>query len=286
MTLKTTLYLLIFSLFVTSCLQSVETPTLPVETVNETTTVSHTPTLSKPSATAIPETGTPDTSLEFEIVSAEIVPEKDSRYKDLIRPGVNVKVVLSNLDTGWLPEDQMVPKNFCGVCVGWDNAGLENDVQVVVLHFYSFDLNVGENTITISAHGFKKQTTFFWEPSDHPTPSTNAVNPFGEYEIIDAAIVTRSDTAYNDYLRPGVNVRIVISKLDTGLLPEDQLRPNYFCSPCVGWDNAGIKGGNQIVVLHYYSSSLAAGENTLNIQAYGVVKEFVIDFDASSHLVK
>lgn len=286
MKLKTIAYLLLCSLFVTSCLQSTDPPVLPTATAVEATVLPHTPTLSEPSATPIPGTATPDTSLEFEIVSAEIVTEKDTRYKDFIRPGVNVKVVLSNLDTGWLPEDQLIPKSFCGICVGWDNAGFEGDNQVVVLHIYSFDLYAGENTLTISAHGFKKQTTFYWEPPAEATPSTNVVNPFGEFEIVDGAIVTENDTVYKGYLRPGVNVRVVISKLDTGLLPEDQLRPNYFCSPCVGWDNAGIKNGNQVVVLHYYSSSLSAGENTLSIQAYGVAKQFIIIFDPSSHLVK
>ena len=286
MKLKTTYYLLICSFFITSCMRFMETPVFPAVTADEATAIPHTPTLSEPSVTPVPGTATPDTNLEFEIVSAEIITEKDTRYKDFIRTGVNVKVVLSNLDTGWLPEDQLTPKSFCGICVGWDNAGFEGEFQVVVLHIYSFDLYAGENTLTISAHGFKKQTTFYWEPPAEATPSTNAVNPLGEYEIVDAAIVTRNDTAYNNYLRPGINVRLVLLKLDTGLLPEDQLSPNYFCSPCVGWDNAGIKSGNQIVVLHYYSSNLTAGENTLSIQAYGVVKEFIIEFDASSHLVK
>jgi len=286
MKLKTTAYILICSLFVTSCLQSIETPTLPAVIADEATIIPHMPTLIEPSATQNPGTATPDTSLEFEIIGAEIITEQDTRYKDFIRPGVNVKVVLSNLDTGWLPEDQLIPKSFCDICVGWDNAGFEGDYQVVVLHIFSFRLQSGENTLTISAHGFKKQTTFYWEPPADTTSSTNTVNPLGEYEIMDAAIITKSDTVYNNYLRPGVNVRVVLSNLDTGLLPEDQLSPNYFCSPCVGWDNAGIKSGNQVVVLHYYSSSLSVGENIISIKAYGVLKQFVIVFDPNSHLVK
>jgi len=276
--------MLMVLILLASCAPTVTTPPTPV--IDEPPPSTSTPliptnTPDVPTATAIVETATPD--LEFEIINAEMVTEEDVAYKDYLRPGVNVKMSLSNIDTGWLPEDQLLPKNFCGVCSGWDNAGFEGEYQVVVLHIYSWDLKPGDNTITISAYGYKKETNFHWEPSED-TSSANEINPLGEFEIVEAVALSKDDAEYKEYLRPGVNVKVVIANLDTGLLPEDQLRPKYFCDPCVGWDNAGIKNGLQVVVLHYYSSSLVSGENTLILNAYGVEKPIVFNFDPSIHI--
>lgn len=248
------------------------------------------PTSTTPSLTATIEptiasdsTITPTPAPEFEIVGVEVLKDKDTFYIDYLRPGVNVKVVLSNLNLGMLPEEQLKASNFCAPCVGWDNAGVEGENEVVVVHFYSWDLKEGENTLAIRANGIEKQANFIFEPSTQ-TNSGDAVNPQGEFEIVGVEVLTKDNTNYPGLLRPGVNIKVMLSNLDTGLLPEDQLRAQNFCGKCSGWDNADFEDGFQVVILHFHSSALKTGENIIAITAYGVTKEVLIQFDPSIHL--
>jgi hypothetical protein len=238
-------------------------------------------------STATPEISNTETaSFDFEIIKAEVLTEDNTAYKEYLRPGVNVRVVLSNLDPGYLPEEQLTPSNFCGLCTGWDNAGMEDGFYVVILHFYSWDLKSGENKISINAYGIQRQAVFVWEPPVVDSSVTSMPNPLGEFEILSASPVTVDDPVYKSYLRPGINIRVVLSNLDPGLLPEDQLRPTKFCNTCNGWDNAGNQDGYFIVVLHYPSSSMSPGENKITITGFGVTKEATIQYDPSIHLIK
>ena len=233
-----------------------------------------------------PSSSPSDPSIEFEIVDAQVLAEDDDAYKEFIRPGVNIKLLLSNLDTGYLPEDQLQPKNFCGDCVGWDNAGTENGNEIVILHFYSSALTAGENTIRITANGIQKQVVINWTPSLQPTSSTNNTDPLKDFEVISAEVLRADNAKYKDVLRPGINIKLLLSNLDPGMLPEDQLKPSAFCITCMGWDNAGTENGYNVAVLHFHSSSFKTGKNTIKINAFGFQKEIVVTYDPSIHLVK
>jgi len=266
-------YILIFSLIIVSC---TATPT------TEPTQVPPTSTPLIPTATIEPTSASTSVP-EFEIISAEVLKENDSTYLAYLRPGVNVKVVLSNIDLGMLPEEQLKPTNFCNPCVGWDNAGKDGDNDVAILHFYSWDLKAGENTLTIQANGIEKQTTFNFEPATQ-TNSGSTVNPQGVFEIAGVEVLTKDNTEYAELLRSGVNVKVLLSNLDAGLLPEDQLKASNFCGNCSGWDNAGFDYDFQVVILHFHSSVLETGENIISITAYSVTKEVLIQYDPSIHL--
>lgn len=268
-----TKFFLIFSLILASCTSS---PAVEFTQIPATSTPIIPTAIIESTSTPVPE---------FEIISAEVLKENDSAYIDYLRPGVNVKVILSNIDLGMLPEEQLKATNFCNPCVGWDNVGIEEVYQVAILHFYSWDLKAGENVLTIYANGIAKQTTFVFEPATQ-TNSGNDVNPQGEFEIVGVEVLTKDNETYKEFLRSGVNVKVLLSNLDTGLLPEEQLRAKNFCGECIGWDNAGMYNNIQVVILHFYSPTLNIGENTISITAYGLTKEVLIQYDPSIHLVQ
>jgi len=220
----------------------------------------------------------------FEIVTAELLKNNDSNYGKFLRPGINIKVILKDLDPGLLPEDQLSPENFCTPCSGWDNAGMNDTYYFVVLHYYSFDLRPGENQIRVNAYGTSREATIYWDSSLQDTLVGSVSEPQANFEILQAEIVRADDTSYAKVLRPGINVKVVLGDLDTGLLPEDQLRPQYFCFTCNGWDNVGFKNGSTTVILHY--ARLSAGQITIQIRAYDVIKEVVLEVDPEIHLVK
>jgi len=283
---KVFILLLLVTFILISCKPSVvntqEPETPPTQQPPTSTNVPVNPTVT---VSPVVDTSTP--VVEFDIVEAQVLSDEDIADKEFMHPGVNVKVTISNLDTGFLPEEQLIPNNFCDTCVGWDNAGIdENGNEVVILHFYSFDLKEGDNTIRINANGIQKQTSINWIPPTEPASTASSVYSQGNFAIIQAEAITADSLEYQGILRPGVNIKLLLSNLDPGLLPEDQLKPKSFCITCMGWDNVGEEAGYNVVILHYSSSSLKAGENTLKVSAYGISVEFTVQYDPSIHLFK
>ena len=125
-----------------------------------------------------------------------------------------------------------------------------------------------------------------WEtmlPTLQEFTKENVIND-QSFDIADAQFVTRQDQEYSEYVSRGINIKVSLVNLDVGVLSPEELSAPAFCGNCSGWENAGIREGKNIVILHF--TKLPKGENVIQINAFGKTREITVNYDPSSHRVR